>query len=424
MTTGEYLDTPEGKLGRYQWRFRRRVRLEISHIEPRGKNASDADQLAFQKQVLEQLTKLRRRAFRGPTVLKMSLNTTNRTPSHVQTITKNLLDLLSQPWGALGTSRRGLLYMDDGQVQALSVSCRHGQLKPRIAITAMPLRFFLADLDLAMHARTELASEDDTQPHAYNDDAFEDLRNLVRNAKIERKHFGQETYNAILDFRRHQAQKQLLGGSRISLAALGYLFKVVGVQLSKKDSVLDDLYTAWESMFRSTPLRILLAELPQQKGSSNLYRHQVEEKFREFQDEFSWIVTPLRIPVALEVVIKPPPLSRTRGVHDLDNILRDYIIPKTVDVLQPPSDLLWTINLDALKKRNPQIYNDWKRRKKRLPASTRVGVTRYEVWKLPRANNDQSRGFVSVAVVADMPPVDDILDRIDETIERWEKQID
>jgi hypothetical protein len=53
-----------------------------------------------------------------------------------------------------------------------------------------------------------------------------------------------------------------------------------------------------------------------------------------------------------------------------------------------------------------------------------IGITRYEVWKLPRPHNDTSPGFVSVAVVEDWPPTDDVFDRIDDTIRRWEDYVD
>ena len=424
MTRREYLDTPAGKLGRYDWRIRHRLRLKVSSVEPRGKHSMpDADQVAFQKQVLEHLTAARRRAFRGPLALHLSLATTAKTPSYAHTIAKNLLDLLSRPRQALGTSRSGLLYLDDRQIQGLSVSCRHGESKPEISITAMPLRFLLADLDLAIHAYNEL-EEDDSDIDDDAEEALDDLRNLLQQANPEREYLDEKTYNSIVTFRRVQAQQYLLGQSPISLAQLGYLFGVCGVPLSREDGIWNDLYKTSESILRSTSLRILLTELPQRKGSTKVYEQQVEEKIRRFQQDYSWIVTPLLIPVALEVIIKQPTPSRTRGVHDLDNIVRNFIIPRVVDVLKPPSTIAWTIDLEALKDSNPESYNYWRRDIERLPRSTRIGITRYEAWRLPRLRNDTSPGFASVAVVADWLPTDDVFDRIDDTIHRWEDYVD
>ena len=111
LAKSEYLETPAGRLGRYQWRNRRRVRLQISNLEPKGKNSTSYEEaLSFQRQVLKQLTKMRRSAFRGPVALQMSLSTSGKTPSHGHTIAKNLLDLLSRPEPGLGTTTGAALF--------------------------------------------------------------------------------------------------------------------------------------------------------------------------------------------------------------------------------------------------------------------------------------------------------------------------
>src|SRR5437773_2279628 len=97
MTRGEYLESPGGKLSRYLWRKRHRVRLLIPEVEPRGKNnTSPADIKNFQSRVLKQLQTQQRHAFRGPVTIQMSLATSERNPSHLHTIAKNFLDLLSR----------------------------------------------------------------------------------------------------------------------------------------------------------------------------------------------------------------------------------------------------------------------------------------------------------------------------------------
>ena len=99
----------------------------------------------------------------------------------------------------------------------------------------------------------------------------------------EREYLDEKTYNSIVNFRRVQAQQYLLGQSPISLAQLGYLFGVCGVPLSRKDEIWSDLYKTSESILRSRSLRILLTELPQIKGSTKVYKQQVEEKIRRFR---------------------------------------------------------------------------------------------------------------------------------------------
>src|SRR5262245_53922569 len=121
---------------------------------------------------------MRRHAFRGPIALEMSLHTSGKTPSHGHTIAKNLLDLLSRPQPGVRTDRRGLLYYDDSQIHGLSVSCLHGQAKPRIDISAMSLGHFLEDLELAVHAGETLNDEAKME---FRDDSIESFRDTLRN---------------------------------------------------------------------------------------------------------------------------------------------------------------------------------------------------------------------------------------------------
>jgi hypothetical protein len=164
-----------------------------------------------------------------------------------------------------------------------------------------------------------------------------------------------------------------------------------------------DIAKLWEKTFASTPLRITLSELPQRDGGSILWRQEIERKLRDFQAHWGLLVNPLLVPVALEVVIKSPPLSRQRGLHDLDNVLRSYLIPRVVEILKPVSHFSFAYidagsfhNMSALLDRAQQKIDQTIK-----PPSTRVGVSRYEAWRLPPAA-EGSEGFVSVAVVTDM----------------------
>jgi hypothetical protein len=118
-------------------------------LSPSKQGMSNTDKDQFQEQIVRALARFRRRAFGGPIALDLSINTTDKTPSHAHTIAKNLLDLLARPRPNVTTSRQGLLYFDDNQVHALSVSCRHGEQHPEIYITACLLRALREDLGLA-----------------------------------------------------------------------------------------------------------------------------------------------------------------------------------------------------------------------------------------------------------------------------------
>lgn len=116
--------------------------------------------------------------------------------------------------------------------------------------------------------------------------------------------------------------------------------------------------------------------------------------------------------------------SRQNGLHDLDNVLRSYLIPRVVEILKPVSNVAFTMDLEAMKRDAPELFA---RRSLDLtlpnpPASTKVGVTRYEAWRLPPAR-EGAEGFVSVAIVTDMTGHGDVLRQIDNEIEAWEESL-
>jgi hypothetical protein len=87
-----YLSTPEGLLAQYRRRDLRRIHLNIENIEPRAKaSMPECDKDALQRQVLDVLLRLKRRAFRGPLALRLTLQTTAKTPTQSHTIAKNPL---------------------------------------------------------------------------------------------------------------------------------------------------------------------------------------------------------------------------------------------------------------------------------------------------------------------------------------------
>lgn len=418
-----YLDTPEGLLAQHRRRSRRRVRFGIDDVEPRSKQKMpEGDKDEVQRQLLEWLLDLRRKAFRGPLALRLNLSTTERTPTHSHHIAKNLLDLFAKPRSALATRRRSLLYSDDSQVHALAVTCHHGEAAPMISAVANPLGSLLEDLYVAMQAKRERSDDDDYWEDSRRvDRAMDGLKDMLRDEADFRRRWGDAAFEAWLRQARQQAQECMLGQAAVRPLDLAMMYNVSGRPLGV------DVAGIWERIFASTPLRISLSELPQVKGASDLWRQEIDQKLRAFQAQFGWLIDPLLVPVALEVVIKPPPSGRQRGLHDLDNVLGSYLIPRVVEILKPVSDYAFTFDTAAMKRDAPGLFSDSRfvARESRFPkppASTRAGVSRYEAWRLPPAS-EGSHGFVSVAIVTDLTGHGDIFRQIDEEIEQWEESL-
>ena len=97
-------------------------------------------------------------------------------------------------------------------------------------------------------------------------------------------------------------------------------------------------------------------------------------------------------------------------------IVRDYLISGIVPAFGTVSDQRWTIDFAELRARDPKLANAWGPNPT-PPAGTRNGVTRYEVWRLPSVVDEP--GFVNVALVADMDATGDIMEQVDERIDKW-----
>lgn len=418
-----HLDTNEGLLAQYRQRSLRRIHFSIDGIEPRAKHSmAEADKDEVQRQLLECLVDLRRKAFRGPLALRLTLATTEKTPTHSHHIAKNLLDLFGKTRPALATRRRNLLYADDCQIRGLAVTCHHGESAPMISAVASPLGSLLADLDLAVNSDHQRRDDDDRwEQSMLLDRAIDEVRDMLRGEAEFRRTFGDRAFETMLRFARQQAQEHMLGRAAVAPLDLAKMYNVSGRALGI------DFAEIWEQTFASTPLRILLSELPQVKGASMLWKEEIDAKLRDFQSRLGWLIDPLLVPVALEAVIKPPPPSRQNNLHDLDNVLRTYLIPRVIDILEPVSDYAFTLDEEALRRDAPELFSNprssWHNGISRPPASTKAGVTRYEAWRLPPAN-EGSQGFVSVAVVADMTGHGNTFRQIDDEIEDWQESLD
>lgn len=235
--------------------------MNIQNVEPRSKKAMPVeDQLNLQRQVLQTLETRRRQSYRGPVVMQLRLSTTDRTPAHAHTLAKNILDLLGRPLTQLATSRKGLLYFDDTQIHALSVSCEHGTEVPNIFIKIQSLGDFHDDLRLALYVLAQDGGEewDDID----EEDEFALYRDLITDERLLRPRVGDKAFDMLLDTSKRSAQRQFLGHAKLHPRDLAYFFRAWDLRYTEHQEMWDDLALRWEDIFKTTPLRILIGELP------------------------------------------------------------------------------------------------------------------------------------------------------------------
>jgi Holliday junction resolvase RusA-like endonuclease len=409
MNRKEFFESPKGKLHLFRQRKLERFGACVRGVEPQSKSMKEADKNLAQRVVVKALEEAKQPAYRGPIGLEIDLATTGKSPPHIQTIAKNLLDLLK------GEERKALLYRDDSQIHALSVSCRHGQTHPYISIHSRRFSSVLKDLEVAVEA---LHSADDAwnqlRDEELDEDSIDSFKDLIKNEQRSRAALGDALYDSFFKGMRWYAQRQLLKLSRITTAELAWLYGLPKNPTSKQ------LYSQWNHFFQSHPLRVTLSELPQTHGASDAFKRAIDSEIAKFKRRYDWIIRPLVVSVALEVIVRPSPSVPKGVLHDLDNVVRSYLLPKFVPAFGTVSDYTWTIDFDELARRDPELRRRWGD-SPTPPKGTRDGVTRFEVWRLPSAS-DGSEGFVSVALVADDGFGGSLVRQIDDQVRRSETE--
>lgn len=408
-----FMASDAGASARYQQRRRKRIHICIDDIEPQSKKMSLNDRAAFQSAVAEQLSEIKRGTFRGDIALKVDLATSSKSPPHAHTIAKNLLDLLGKRMDGIDWPKKSLLYADDSQIQALSVMCRHGEDLPSIGIEARPFSAMLDDLELAIKAIHAAENMDALYEEEREGEWIDTFRDLVRNEAHSRKALGDKLYEAYRTMARWSAQRALLGRSGVNIPVLGWMY---GLPRGIPTGI--DKGT-WAGLIGESKLRLQVGELPISPGGSSAFRQKVANEIATFKSRWDWIIDPLVVAVALEVIVRPNPKTPPAVLHDLDNIVRDYLVPGIVPAFGTVSDHRWTIDFDELRARDPKLAQSWGPNPT-PPSGTRNGVTRYEVWRLPAVENEP--GFVSVALVADMDAKPDLMGQMDKCIRDWQEK--
>ena len=407
----DFMNSDAGAHARYQKRKQRRVHIYIDDIEPQSKKMPETDRDKFQEAVAEQLTSVKRSTFTGDVALKIDLATTSRNAPQAHTIAKNLLDLLGARRSHVKWPRRHLLYKDDRQIQALSVSCRHGESSPAISIEARSFVAILDDLELAAEARRSVEMNSDYLYEQNREaDWIKTFRDLIDNEANNRRSLGDDAYDAYRKMTRWYAQRALLKSSRVTIPVLNWMYgrpKGIPTGLEKE---------MWAKLVSASKLRLQVGELPITRGSSDVFKQNVLSEISAFKNRWDWLISPLAVSVALEVIIRPNPETPPAVLHDLDNIVRDYLLPGIVPKFGTVSDHRWTIDFDELQRTNPAIAKYWGPNPT-PPSGTKLGVTRYEAWRLPAVAGEP--GFVSVAIIADVDANGDHMDEIDESIKTW-----
>jgi hypothetical protein len=396
-----YWTTPKSEYLRYESRKRRRVRLLLSDMPAVSKKQSRREvPEAFRSAIGNELAILGRRSFKSAIFLSLELETSGGQPASIQTLAKNYLDLLGRATHFTDKSNADrLLYGDDSQVHILSVSCRHGVENPMFSLEAGRLSDFIADLKYIEKLETEHPELDERDMAAeyHYDDALQHLRDAEKmSSEVLATSYGRATKILAETHSRRIVQEYLLNAGQLRLRELAQLY-APDADNPNPHPLLGELRQRRESWITQSPFRISLPALPS-VGESKEFRKAVRDQMKSFRDMLAHLMQPLMMQVGLQVIVRPRHGANKGELFDLDNLVRTYLIPQLLDQFSPPSDFLHTVDLNNEAGDLPYLA-DMRQRRDALPKGVRIGVVRYEVFRLPPATAKSPDGYVAANLV-------------------------
>ena len=424
MTDNEYLETGRGQYGRHLWRFKKGFSYYYFDLEPKSKKAMTKNQkVEFQRRLLDQIKKHSKRSYRDKIIAEFVINPSSNNPPHIHTAMKNILDLFGKPLHGSGIKRKGLVYNDDKQIIYLISRYNLDNIEAGITAFFYPFRSFLDDLKLA----NDILNENKLDSSFLNDigevddkidfnDNFDKYIRWVEDKETNIRLLGEDLYNLKVKFNKMKIQEEFFNSCRLKIKDIYYLYYSVGIITDRKFTILRleqleelfrDQLNSISKWITNSPIKIKLPRIPITEGETRTFKDIVRERLRTYKDKYK-ILEPLYTPIALEVIYKPPIFSN--GFYkDLDNIMR-LIIPIFNETFNPPPSYL-------------SVY-DFEERDmtQELPKSVKYSVMKYEIFEIPRSEDDTEDGFISMGITGGLSCFNSMWDRINKIIREWERQ--
>lgn len=397
------LKTSRGNHDRYMARYARRLNFRISQETYSKNSMSQTEQLRFQQEISDYMERSKRKAFKGPVILKMDFYPSRGNPPSIHQLAKNYLDLLWRPVEGLRNAR--LLLVDDRQISILIVNyhVQNANPTPQIEIKIAPMRDFIEDLRLIDKIRSKISFPEDEDRTNYDEKEilFGDAKDPIEEFEMSREKLIEtgDLKGIIKDalFERMYEMKM-----RDFQSAFFFMEKFRSTDLIRlypdtelvADEFLGQIFEQHRKMIITYSLPPLRAEgLPVRTGETRQFKETIRGMMQQFREKYPELI-PLLINLNLTILYVPPRVQEV----DLDNLAR-YIVPFINEALKPPSGVWFTGY------QHPTGF----------PKHT---IIQYQIIKIPRSDNDPENGSVKL-VFGEYSPYKDCWSDIDDVIDRW-----
>lgn len=138
--------------------------------------------------------------------------------------------------------------------------------------------------------------------------------------------------------------------------------------------------------------KIYLPQLPTNNGEMNVFKNRIRSEMKNFKIKNKFLDS-LLIPVSLKVCYKPP-LTGVDFHKDLDNIMR-IIVPIFHDEFKPPVSRFQVKDYYKVLENKDKYYQE---AIGKLPKGINHQILGYEIVEIPRIQEDESNGYLTVAI--------------------------
>lgn len=213
---------------------------------------------------------------------------------------------------------------------------------------------------------------------------------------------------------RRVVQEHLLGLGQIRLRELADLCSPKSTAVD--DAFLRDLRRHAEERVVKSPFRIELPALPT-VGQAERFRGAIKHEVEAFREKLDHLMQPLKMQVGLEVIVRPRHAANESELFDLDNLVRDYLLPHVLEQFRPPSDFLHAVGFEHMPGDTPYL-KEMQKRRDALPTGVATGIVQYEIFRLPPAPADSPEGYVTVNLTNCAYGGESVFRRMDDVIKK------
>jgi hypothetical protein len=392
----DFLDSVKGRILAYRKRKKRAFEFLWSDKLQSKRSASNKASAKFQSEIIQNMLLYGHGGpYTGPLMVEIHFWAGSRNSPEVHHLAKHYLDLLQKPVPGVPIKRSKVLIRDDAQIEFLS--CVYD---PRMEDDGLRLRIrrlsdFVEDLELYcdiangnLGSRFEF-SDDRQHEEMRNESAIADYRGFRARYDDYVLRFGKKSTDQMDLIWRRDAQEAILAQRLLGLRTISSLLRPRFHHL-RKDAMLGSILQATATMVRSVyehPLMsVNFGARAVKKGDSQEFRERVRQGLLESRERMP-LLFPLLVPCGVSVLYLPP---RNASRIDLDNLVRESIIPAVHQILQPPAtsrDFLMQLNSNDLDLHLSEMLERYKR-------APKFHITGYQVFCLPRTSQDPENGNV------------------------------